>query len=259
MVFYFTGTGNSYAAAMQLQYRLGGRLINITDCVRNGSFSYEVRENESVGVVCPVYFGCLPPIVNDFLEKLEFDKKPSYLYGLITEGGRVFGAKEIFAKIMEKRGYPADAVWDVKMPANFAILYEPTHEEEADVLLDAADEAIDDIISAIKDRKQVKVDDDPDLIRSSEEHYKKYEEIRTTADYYSDDSCVGCGICASRCPIKAIKMVDGKPVWVKDKCLMCMSCARCNAIQYGTKLQGRYRYRHPVFRKKKKDEKAACH
>ena len=72
MIFYFTGTGNSHAAAMQLQYRLGGRLINITDCMQKGSFSFEAGEDEPVGIVCPVYFGGLPSIVNDFLLNLEF-------------------------------------------------------------------------------------------------------------------------------------------------------------------------------------------
>ncbi len=258
MIFYFTGTGNSYAAAMQLQYRLGGKLINITDCMQKGSFTFDIDENESVGIVCPVYYGGLPSIVNDFISNLELTKRPLYLYGLLTYGGRLFGAGEVFTSRLAEKGYQVSAVWSVTMPANFAILYEPTNEEKADVILDEADDELDGIIEKIKAREEAKADD-PDKLKESEKHYPMYNEMRKTGPFYTDDSCIGCGICAGRCPINAIEMKDGTPTWVKDTCVFCMSCLRCNAIQYDDKLKGRYRYRHPVFRKKKKDAEASCH
>ena len=258
MIFCFTGTGNSYAAAMQLQYRLGGRLVNITDCMQKGSFSFEIGEDEPVGIVCPVYFGGLPSIVNDFLLNLEFTNRPSYLYGLLTFGGRLFGAREVFDSKLAERGYQVSAVYSVTMPANFAILYEPTNEEKAEVMLDAAGDELEEIISRIKSRAEVK-DYDHKLFEESREHYKMYEEMRKTGPFYTDDSCIGCGVCAGRCPINAIEMKEGTPTWVKDTCVFCMSCLRCNAIQYEDKLKGRYRYRHPIFRKKKKAAEASCH
>jgi Pyruvate/2-oxoacid:ferredoxin oxidoreductase delta subunit len=40
------------------------------------------------------------------------------------------------------------------------------------------------------------------------------------------EKCVGCGICADeRCPMKAIEMVDKKPVVTVDKCIGCGVCA----------------------------------
>ena len=258
MIFYFTGTGNSHAAAMQLQYRLGGRLINITDCMQKGTFSFEAGEDEPVGIVCPVYFGGLPSIVNDFLLNLEFTNKPTYIYGLLTFGGRLFGAREVLETKLSERGLTLSAAWSVTMPANFAILYEPTNEEKADIMLDEADDKLQEIISQIQKRAEVK-DFDPEMLKESEKHYKMYEEMRKTGPFYTDDSCIGCGVCAGRCPVKAIEMKDGTPTWVKDTCVFCMSCLRCNAIQYEDKLKGRYRYRHPIYRKKKKAAEASCH
>lgn len=259
MVLYFTGTGNSHAAAMQLQYRLGGKLINITNCVWNSVFSFDVADDEPVGIVCPVYYGGLPSIVNEFIEKLTFNKKPCYIYGVLTMGGRVFGAKEVFVQRMKNAGHRVSAVWDLKMPANFAILYEPTNEEKAEIILDEADDRLCEIISLIEKRAENK-NEDASLLAESEEKYKIYEESRKTADFYTIDTCVSCGICAGRCPVKAIELIDGIPTWIKDTCVFCMSCVRCNAIQYGDKMVGRYRYRHPIYRKKKKKEESnSCH
>ena len=76
---------------------------------------------------------------------------------------------------------------------------------------------------------------------------RMYEnKTRLTSNFYVEDSCIGCGLCEKKCPVEAIKMVDKKPVWVKEKCAMCLGCLhRCPkfAIQYGdgaTKRHGQY-------------------
>ena len=49
MIFYFTGTGNTYAAAMELELRLKERLYNIADCVKKEAYRYGPEEGEAVG------------------------------------------------------------------------------------------------------------------------------------------------------------------------------------------------------------------
>ncbi len=257
MIFYFSGTGNSFAAATQLQYRLGGKLINITDCLHKKFYSFDIEDGEAVGIVCPVYFDGLPSIVNFFIDRMKFNITPSYLYGVFTYGGMAFGVTESFAKRVQRRGYEVSASWGVKMPANYAMLYEPTKEEKAEIVLEKADERLDVIISNIKERRHTGSNPLRKLVSGI--IYPKYNKARKTAGFYTDETCIGCGVCAGRCPVRAIKMIDGKPVWVKDTCVFCMSCVRCNAIQYETKLQGRYRYRHPIYQKKKKAASENCH
>ncbi len=257
MIFYFSGTGNSYATAMQLQFRLQGELINITDCVQKEEFQFDIEENETVGIVVPVYFGGLPSIVNDFLDHMTFDKKPSYIYGILTNGGTLFGAKRKLANKMKDSGLEAAAIWDVLMPNNYAISFEPTHEDEAEPILEEAGEQIEQIIPLIRDKKAVPWEQPFTGTIATGFIYPMYDRARKTKKFYSNDQCVGCGICAGRCPVKAIEMVDEKPRWVKEQCVLCMSCVRCNAIQYGNKMTGKYRYRHPIYQKKKKQPD--CH
>ncbi len=40
------------------------------------------------------------------------------------------------------------------------------------------------------------------------------------------EKCVGCGICANeRCPVKAIEMIDEKPVLKIERCIGCELCS----------------------------------
>lgn len=259
MIFYFTGTGNSYAAAMELELRLQDQLFNIADCVKQKKYHFSPGEGEAVGIVCPVYYGGLPTIVSAFLARLRFDREPEYLYGLLTYGGMAAGAEGVLRKRLRDAGHEADAVWLLKMPANYAILYEPTSQEAEEEIFEEAENRMEQIVTDILDRRTIRAPFNPAGKALSAAMLPMYELARKTGPFYTDDQCVSCGACARRCPMQAIEMIDGTPTWVKDKCVFCMSCVRCGAIQYGDKLKGRYRYKHPVFRKKKKAEDAHCH
>ena len=52
--------------------------------------------------------------------------------------------------------------------------------------------------------------------------------------FSADESCTHCGLCAKRCPMKNIKMIQGHPAFQKH-CLFCMRCINScpvNAIRY---------------------------
>ena len=72
--------------------------------------------------------------------------------------------------------------------------------------------------------------------------------MRRTAHLRVEKSCVGCGLCVRKCPVQAMELRDGRPVWVKEKCVMCLGCLhRCQkfAIQYGKRTKGHGQYTNP--------------
>lgn len=253
MIFYFTGTGNSYAAALKMQGE-GEAIYNITDCVHKKLYTYTLEEEEAVGLVFPVYYGGLPTIISYFLEKLTFKgNAPSYLYAVMTCGGMANGADYMLKQKLEVNGYALDALYTVTMPDNYLLMYNLSSEEENARVLDLADAEL----MVIHDKVLARVEEyhpsTPAQKTMSAMMYPLYRNGRKTEKFWADDSCVGCGLCAKRCPSKAIRMVDGKPSWVKERCIQCLGCINgCDreAIQYGKKTITRNRYMHPLLTEK---------
>ena len=71
---------------------------------------------------------------------------------------------------------------------------------------------------------------------------------RRTIHFSVDDACIGCGLCAKKCPVQAIEIQNKRPVWIKDKCVTCLGCLHtCPkfAIQYGRNTRKHGQYTNP--------------
>lgn len=71
MIFYFTATGNCLYVAKQFVEKP----ISIVQELKKDELVYE---DETIGIVAPVYVGELPQIVRRFMEKATF--KSDYIY-----------------------------------------------------------------------------------------------------------------------------------------------------------------------------------
>ena len=249
MIFYFTGTGNSQYAAQKLSAE-GERIVSVVECLRKDEYTFELSENESVGIVFPVFFGGLPIAVRQFIERLRLNTRPGYLYGVMTYGGALSGAGAMLRDVLGEAGYALDAAFAVRMPDNYVIQFTVAPEAEEQKILRQADLDLGRIQSKIATRQRSFAGVSLAGRALTAAMYPRYLNGRKTAPFTTNDSCIGCAACANRCPSRAIEMKDGHPTWIKERCSFCMSCVRCGAIEYGTKLTGKTRYKHPMLRKK---------
>lgn len=249
MVFYFSGTGNS-AKAAQLLCGPEEQVVNMARTDWNTPFA--PAEGEAVGFVFPVYFYGLPDTVRRFAAAVQFARKPAYVYAVITCGGSIAGAGELLGKALAQHGTALRAVYSVKMPDNYVLMYDVTSEEAEKPILERAYQRLTAIRTDIENRRFCGTN--PGLGRvQTAAIYPFYDLTRKTAKFHTDERCTGCGACAARCPAKAIEMQNGRPVWVKESCDHCLSCLRCNAVQFGKRTVGRRRYLHPDLRKPERD------
>ena len=248
MVFYFSGTGNSLQAARAVSAE-GETLLDMAVCLREGRFRFTPAAEEAVGFVFPVFFGGLPVVVADFAEKLLLTQPATYCYAVPTCGGNPAAAAEMLAKKLHARGIVLHAAFPVTMPENYVLMFRIEDEaKNARILADAAAE-LEQIRKAVAARAKLGLHVTVRDRLLTAGLYPTYLHGRKTAKFFADDTCVGCGMCAKRCPVGAITMADGRPKWTAPRCAQCMACLRCNAVQYGSRTKGRQRYVNPILKK----------
>ena len=244
MILFFSATGNCKYVATRLAQATEQEMVSIVDCIRADRFTFKDKD---IGLITPTYDWGLPSIVKEFLEKASFQTE--YLY-LVATYGTTPGASGYMAN-RAIRGREIDAYYSIRMVDTWTPIFDLSTPEKVAHYTKTTEADIDKMIRGVKAHLTNKrmSPRTPALFTAwiAQPLYDK--NIRRTSNFHVEDSCVGCGLCAQKCPVQAIEMRHTKPVWVKEKCVMCLGCLhRCPkfAIQYGrsTKKHGQYTNPH---------------
>ncbi len=262
MIYYYSGCGNSRWLANELAAGLGEELFFIPDLLRSmgmlpggeGRKTSDPMEIDvdarPLGFVFPIYAWAAPVLVEDFVSAVRWKGTPSYVWFACTCGDEMGMTRVTFAKILKKSGLILDAAYCFQMPETYLCMpgFHLDSEDGARAKIEAAKAKLPRILENI--RAHGKVDE---LIVGSLPRLKSYlirpAFVKNASDrqYRVLDACTGCGKCVRVCPLRNVKLVDGRPQW-QGGCTQCMACYQycpVNAIQFGNFTRGKGQYHFP--------------
>ena len=249
ILYYFTGTGNSLAAARKLADLLGDTELIPIASLRNTPGEV-IPGAGRVGIVCPVYDCGIPVVVAEFAGRLDISKA-EYTFAVVTFGGMGVSALHQLNGIFKRRqGTSLDAAFPLIMPGNFPPVGKPSSAEKAGAILAAADTRLDVIAGQIREGKTVTPGFAPLSGLAQLITYGLFSKnVHESGSRFSvTDACTSCGTCEKVCPVENITMADGRPQW-NHQCELCCACLHFCPVEAidlnvmrGTKDRGRYRH-----------------
>ena len=218
VIFYLSGSGNSLYAARQLAEKLKDcRLETIGGYLCK---PYDVKD-EVVGIVSPVYCFALPPMMAQFLEKLQ--AKPNYCFGVATMGGNQGRALKQMSDALATKKITLNYAQTVLMPDNFFGIPQEKRVEQLKAAEPVIAKIAEEVAEAKADVTSVKEAMLWKLFGTSASWWYlknrlKFEEMTVDAT-----KCISCGICAEVCQMENITIVAGKPTF-GNNCASCLGC-----------------------------------
>ncbi|MBP2654833.1 MAG: hypothetical protein H6Q73_2402 [Firmicutes bacterium] len=247
IIYYFSATGNSLYAAKTISQSLPNcPLISIASANKEETVTTDA---ESIGFVFPMHYFGMPPIVAEFISKLDM-KSVGYVFAIVTCGNHYFSsAFNQLNKLLVNKGKKLTAGFHVEMISNYIPLSNLPPQHKQDIILTNADNRL----KALAEIIRIK-------IRTIETEYfwlpcsainsfwRKSLLPKNDRKFSSSAGCTSCGICEKICPVDNIRLVNGRPEW-KSHCQECLACLHfCpeESIEFG-RTAGRLRYHHPFI------------
>ena len=245
MILYFSATGNCKYVAQRIKEAKEQEIVFIPETIQHGRYDFI---DESIGIISPTYNWGLPSIMKEFLSEASFHT--DYLYFIATYGTTTGAIGQMADRAV--KGKKIDAYYSVRMPDTWTPMFDLSTPEKVAEFAKTTEDEISDLIEKVRNRyhNDHMLPSVPAAVVNLIAQPLYNVHVRKTSNLHVEDSCIGCGLCAKKCPVQAIEIKDKKPVWVKDKCVMCLGCLhRCPkfAIQYGngkTKEHGQYTNLH---------------
>lgn len=233
VIYYFSGTGNSYWAATQIAEAMGDtQLVS----VRCNPETVSAEDADVIGFVCPVYEWDIPGAMKSFISNLKVNKN-AYIFMVATYiaiHGKCF---ETVEKLLNDKDVKLSYGRTLRCVASQCIAYPPFPPEK--IMIPYMNRSIKRINKEICNKKMRAF---PHMSLLTRKLFPKimgpYLAVEQEYDkgFYTDNRCTGCGICAKVCPTQNITLNEKKPQW-NHKCHGCNACvAYCpnKAVQFKT-------------------------
>lgn len=214
MIFYFTATGNCLYVAKQFDENP----ISIAQELKKEELQYE---DDTIGIVAPVYGGELPKIVRRFLERAVF--KAQYMFMVLTYGMNDSVSGEWAYYYAKGQKVNIDYIHTLQMVDNYIPAFDMNDQK---VMGKKIEEHLEEIKNEVKERKHFI----PHPSDQSRELYEMASRRPANVNNGSQitvmtDKCVGCGMCTLVCPVGNFYLENKKAKRRSKQCEFCLACA----------------------------------
>lgn len=278
-IFYFSGTGNTFALAKAITDKIEADMISIPKAVKEDKIYINT---ENIGIVFPSYMAPvsgLPLIVERFVRKIDNISELT-IFAVCNCGGyksvNALPSLHKLQQVIKSCGGKLYAEYSLRLPMNnldYDHIPIPINRDSEDIIRKSKAE-IDRICNSIMKRNKTRykvlkslflhmMNPIFKLITAAvikELKIKAHESMDCELQYGElmpltdksievDEKCNGCGTCARVCPVNNIKIVNEKPEF-QHRCEMCFACDEwcpTNSIHHWSRAKG-VKYHHPEVR-----------
>lgn len=271
VLFYFSGTGNTWWASLKLKEELEslGHSVEMFSLEspllkENGFVSDCIKKSDQIIIAYPVYGSDLPMNMRDFVRDLPKTDKAKKFSVLCTQAAFSGDANIYFKKDVEEKGYEFLQSFQINFTTNFNVAMFPfsfskpaqgekleRRKRKIEKKLKRMAEMISSGGKYLEGRRFYQV-----LIGGLQRFFFRRNEEKLPEKFqFFSDRCIKCNLCVNSCPANCIVLneSDGSLEMKREgRCLLCFRCYNfCpkNAINYGGKIKDpdKYvRYKGPV-------------
>ncbi|HOU12398.1 MAG TPA: EFR1 family ferrodoxin [Anaerolineae bacterium] len=245
MLYFLSGTGNTYRVATWVAERLQGAGISTeTASIQAGDLDAQFKPNSDTLLVLamPVHAFIAPWLMMRFVWHLPRGKGTDALIVAANSGvsGTTF---YVMALLLWLKGYTVRSFLDVPLPDNWMSLVPGAPEEKARATVAQAREKTDAFMDGFLAGKRSFLAWPWALLAlvllPVGVGYLILGRFFLAKLFFASERCIGCGQCAAHCPWRAIKMVERagqrRPYWTFncESCMRCMAFCPTQAIEAG--------------------------